>query len=144
MKNYKDGIILGVLAIISTLLFTGIPAGTNILEIITLVIFILGTLLIVFLGIIKKNSKSTVMSSIVYLIILFFIVLVVESQYKDATILAIGFIPGLVLSTTGLILSISNKNNYKTKASKILNIIGIVLSIISLLMVIPNGGFIIK
>ncbi len=88
MKNYKVGIILGIISIISTCTIVGVPIGD------------------------KK--------------------------------IAIGFLPGMILGTTGLILTKKVKENYKIKTSLILNVIGLVLSIISLLLVILNGGFIIE
>ena len=88
MKNYKVGIILGIISIISTCTIVGVPIGD------------------------KK--------------------------------IAIGFLPGMILGMTGLILTKKVKENYKIKTSLILNVIGLVLSIISLLLVIPNGGFIIE
>lgn len=88
MKNYKVGIILGIISIISTCMIVGVPVGD------------------------KK--------------------------------IAIGFLPGMILSITGLILTKRCKEKYKIKVSLILNVIGLVLSIISLLLVILNGGFIIN
>lgn len=144
MKNYKDGIILGIISIVSSLLFTGFPVGSNPIEIFTLMFYIVGLLLLVYSGIIKKNSKKTLITTIVYLITLLTLVMIIETKLKGFTLLAIGCIPGLVIGIIGIILTKNNKEKYKTKASIILNIIGLVLSLISLLLVIPNGGFIIK
>ena len=83
MKNYKVGIILGTLSIISTLMIVRIPIGDK--------------------------------------------------------MVAIGFLPGMVLSIIGLILTRSNKEKYKMKVSLILNIIAIILSVISLILGIMNG-----
>lgn len=88
MKNYKIGIILGIISIISSLLIVGVPIGD------------------------KK--------------------------------LAIGFLPGMIISITGLILTKKSSEKYKTRVSTIINVIGLIVSIMSLLFVIPNGGFIIK
>ena len=144
MKNYKDGIILGIVSILSTLLFTGIPIGNNLFEIVTLVFFIIGLLLNLYFGFIKKSGKRTVVTSIIYLIILLILVSFIEMKYRNFSLIAIGFIPGLLISVDGIILTKSNKEKYKTIISLILNVIGLVLSIISLLLIIPNGGFIIK
>ena len=51
----------------------------------------------------------------------------------------IGFLPGMVLSIVGLILTKSNKGKYKLKVSLILNTIAIILSVISLILGIVNG-----
>jgi len=83
MKNYKVGIILGILSIISTLLIVRVPIGDK--------------------------------------------------------MVAIGFLPGMVLSIVGIILTKSNKEKYKLKVSLIINIIAIILSVISLILGIVNG-----
>ena len=140
MNSNKNEIVLGVLSILSTMLFTGIPIGKNIIEIITITVFLIGLLLIIYFEFIKRNSKITIITSIVYLLILLLLVGIIETKYKDFTLIAIGFIPGLLISSGGLVLTKKNK----TKVGLILNIIGLVLSIISLLLVITNGGFIIK
>ena len=83
MKNYKLGIILGTLSIISTLMIVRVPIGDK--------------------------------------------------------MVAIGFLPGMVLSIVGIILTKSNKEKYKLKVSLILNTIAIILSVISLILGIVNG-----
>ena len=83
MKNYKVGIVLGTLSIISTLMIVRVPIGDK--------------------------------------------------------MVAIGFLPGMVLSIVGLILTKSNKEKYKMKVSLILNTIAIILSVISLIWGIMNG-----
>lgn len=83
MKNYKVGIILGTLSIISTLMIVRVPIGDK--------------------------------------------------------MVAIGFLPGMILSIVGIILTKSNKKKYKLKVSLILNTIAIILSVISLILGIVNG-----
>ena len=83
MKNYKTGIILGIISIISTFIIVGIPFGNKMVR--------------------------------------------------------IGFLPGMILSIIGSILTSKNKEKYKTKTSLILNIIALILSIISLIMSAVNG-----
>jgi len=83
VKNYKTGIVIGIISIISTLLIIGVPIGD------------------------KK--------------------------------VAIGFLPGMILSIIGLILTNKNKENKKVKTSFILNTIALIMSIISLIMSIMNG-----
>ena len=83
MKNYKVGIILGTLSIISTLMIVRVPIGDK--------------------------------------------------------MVAIGFLPGMVLSIVGIILTKSNKEKYKLKVSLIINTIAIILSVISLISGIVNG-----
>lgn len=56
---------------------------------------------------------------------------------------AIGFLPGMVISIIGIIITKKNKEKYKIKLSFILNIVGLIIAILSLLMSISTG-FIIK
>ena len=135
MNNNKYSLILGIISIISTLLFVGIPTGTNILEILNTLIFILGILLILYINIIKKKNNLSIV--IIYFIITFILTTYIELNHKNYTLLSIGFIPGLVLSIIGL-------NKSKTKPSIIINIIALILSLLSLLITILNGNLIIK
>lgn len=144
MKNYQKGILLGLFAIISCLVFVGIPFGTNILEIISECVYILGLVGILYLGLFKKSDKALLIYTPIYLLITFILVFLVESTYKNYTLVVLGFLPSLIISIVGIKRSIDNKENYKTTISLIVNIIALILSIISMLAIIPNGGFIIK
>lgn len=77
-----------------------------------------------------------------YLAILFALVIFVETRYENYTLVAIGFLPGAVMSMIGLLRTRSSRDRYKTKADLILNGIGLALSLANLCMVIPNGGFV--
>lgn len=144
MKNYKFGIILGVLSILSSLTFVGIPVGfNNIIETISTVFYVVGLLVIICLGFVGKNDKTTIITTVIYTIILFALVLIIELNYKDYILLEIGFIPGLIMSILGIIKTLKVKSENKTTASFIFNIIGLVLSIASLSLAILDGRLII-
>lgn len=144
MKNYRVGIILGIISILCALTFVGIPVGfNNIVEIICTVFFALGLLAILCMGFAVKNEKISVIASAAYVVILFVLVAVVELNYNDFTLLAIGFVPGLLISGMGVIKTVKVKSDKKTTASLVLNIIGLVSAIASAALVISNGGFII-
>lgn len=145
MKNYRVGIILGIISILCALTFVGIPVGfNNIVEIICTVFFALGLLAILCMGFAVKNEKISVIASAAYVVILFVLVAVVELNYNDFTLLAIGFVPGLLISGMGVIKTVKVKSDKKTTASLVLNIIGLVSAIASAALVISNGGFIIQ
>ncbi len=145
MKNYRVGIILGIISILCALAFVGVPVGfNNIFETIVTVFFALGLLAILCIGLAVKNDKLTVIASVAYAVILFALVTVVELNYNDFTLLAIGFVPGLLMSVIGVIRTVKVKSDKKTTASLVLNIIGLVLAIASAALVIVNGGFIIQ
>ena len=144
MKNYKAGIIIGIISIISNLTLVGIPFGSNLIEIINEIIFAIGLLMIQYFGIIKKNDKSAIISMILYIILLLIFTTIVELNYKKFYLLAIGFLPGLIISIIGLIRTKNNKEKYKTKVSLVLNTLGLITSIISIIMIFLNGGFIIN
>ena len=143
MKNYKNGMILGILSILCSLIFVGIPIGNNILEIINIIIYLTGLLLILFFSIVKKNDKIILITTIIYISLLTLFTILIELNNNYLFLIAIGFIPGLIISISGLIISKNNKQKYNPKISTIINSIGLLLSIISLLMAI-NNGFIIK
>lgn len=144
MKKYKYGIILGITSMISSILFVGMPIGNNLLEIISIAIYIIGLLLILYFGIIKKKDKITIISAIIYIVILFTLIAIIELNYENFTSLAVGFVPGLIISIVGIIMTKNNNKEYKTKISLILNCIGLIISIISMLMAIINSGFILN
>lgn len=145
MKNDRIGIILGIVSILCALIFVGIPVGFNhMIEIINTVFFAVGLVVILCLGFAAKNDKAAVIASIIYAVILFVLVFVIELNYKDLTLLGIGFIPGLVISIMGIIKTVKAKSENKTKAGLIFNITGLVLSIANFLLAVMNGGFIMQ
>ncbi|MBQ8131460.1 MAG: hypothetical protein IJ193_03125 [Bacilli bacterium] len=142
MKKFKDGIFMGIISIISSSFFVGMPVGKNFFEILLLLFFIVGVFVILYLGFSKKDSRNTLLFSVLYSFVLFVLVAFIELEFKDFTLYTVGFLPGLVISTTGFYLSKVNKDQYYTKLSLVLNSIGFIISVLSLLMVIPNGGFV--
>lgn len=145
MKNYRVGMILGIVSVLCSLIFVGIPIGSdNIIEIINTVFFAVGLVVILCLGFAVKNDKATAIASVMYAVILFVLVLVVELNYKDFILLEIGFVPGLLMSIMGIIKTVKVKSENKTKAGLIFNITGLVLSIASFLLAVMDGGLIIQ
>ena len=143
MNTYKQGIILGVLSIISGLLLNGIPYGTNVIEIINEAVLILGVITLLLIGISKKRYTAAVIAAAVYLVVLFVLTMIIELNMSDFVIVGVGFVPGLSMAITGLITSIQQKENRKILGGLIINSIGILISVISLGMSVMNG-FIIR
>ena len=55
MKVYVSGIVMGVIAIVSSLLFVGVPFGISILEIVNTALFIVGFIAVLLVGLAFKN-----------------------------------------------------------------------------------------
>jgi hypothetical protein len=143
MKNYKQGIIFGVLSIISGLLLSGIPFGTNVIEIINAAVLVLGVITLLIIGISKRRYTASVIEAAVYLVVLFVLTMIIELNMSDFVIVGVGFVPGLSMAVTGLITSMQQQGNRKVLAGIMINSIGILISIISLGMSVMNG-FIIR
>ena len=144
LKSYKFGIVMGILAIIVSLLITGVPIGSSPIELVNIAIYLLGVIVMLIISLKKKNDKISLIYTLIYLVTTIVLIAIIESNYDDFKLYAIGWIPGFVISTIGLLRTKDNKKNYNIKVSMILNIIGLILSLISLILVIPNGGFLIS
>ena len=134
---------MGILSILASLLIVGIPIGSSVLEIINIIIYILGLLIIIYFGLIKKNDKCLIIFSVIYLVILMTLVGIIEVNYTSYNLIAIGFIIGLLLSIVGLVNSNKNKNKYKIRISVIVNVIGLIISFLSFVMIFFNDSGII-
>lgn len=143
-KRYKSGITIGILSILSSLIIVGIPIGNNILEIINIIFYITGLLIILYLNFIKKNNKYLLIFTIIYLIILTTMIGIIELKYNNYNLLTIGFSIGLILSIIGLINSNKNKNKYNIKSSIIINVIALIISILSFIMIFINNSLILE
>ena len=139
MKKYKNGIIIGLLSILSSLIVVGIPIGSSILEIINIIIYIIGLLTIIYFGFIKKNDKYLLVFSFIYLILLTIFTSIIELNNDSYNVMAIGFIIGLLLSIIGIINSNRNKDGYNVSLSIGINIIALIISLLSFLMIFING-----
>ncbi len=144
MKNYKTGIQLGIESILFSVVFVGIPFGTSILEIINTLLFIVGLLLIIYLGIIKKEDKYISKITIVFFLLLIILSTFIELYFHNFVLIGIGFLPGLIISIVGLLRTKANKGNYKTTNSFVLNLIGLIFSIVNFGLVVANGSFILN
>ena len=143
MKTYMQGIVLGILSILSSIMMSGIPFGSGIIEIANAVVLVIGVFAVIFLGIIKKKYTAALIVSVIYLVILFLLTMIIELNLSGFTIVGLGFVPGLAVSITGLVTSMQRKGEKKIIAGIILNALGILVSIASLGMSVMNG-FIIR
>ena len=134
MKTYIQGIILGILSILSGLLINGIPFGTSIIEIINIAVLVIGAFALIFLGIFKKKYTAALITSAVYLVILCTLTTIIELKMSGFVIVGVGFVPGLSIALTGLITSINQKGERKIVAGIILNSLGLLISIASGIM----------
>lgn len=143
MKVYVSGIVMGVIAIVSSLLFVGVPFGISILEIVNTALFIVGFIAVLLVGLAFKKPFAAMIISILYVVSLFILTLAIESGSNGFTLVAVGFIPGLVIAATGLISSLQIKSKKKILPSMIVNILAILVACANVYLSYVNGGFII-
>lgn len=143
MKKYKLGIVLGIISIITSLLFTGVPVAFSNLPLINIIVFILGLLGLIAMYL-KAEDKHLLIYIISYLVITFTLTAIIETSDIEYTLLLLGWLPGLIIGIVGLLRSIKNKEIYNIKIAKILCIIGMALSVINLVGgLITYKGFLI-
>lgn len=140
MNNKKNMMVIGVISIISTLLMTGIPFGVEVLQICNVIVFFAGIVLIIFFGMIRQNDKLLMIISITYAFLLFAITIIIESTSDTYTLLAVGFIPGLLMSIAGLR---RTHKGCRSKICYIVNAIALLISVLSVGLIFLNGGIII-
>ena len=136
MNSKKCLITTGIIASLSSLLMTAIPFGTGILEIINAVIFAAGIIAILFFGLVRKNDLLVMISSIIYVVIFMTVTLIIETTFKGFTLVAVGFVPGAVMSITALI---RTAKGCRSKASYIVNGIALLLALAGAALAVING-----
>ncbi|MCR5060598.1 MAG: hypothetical protein K6A80_06155 [Saccharofermentans sp.] len=136
MNSKKCLITTGIIASLSSLLMTAIPFGTGILEIINAVIFAAGIITILFFGLVRKNDLLVMISSIIYVVIFMTVTLIIETTFKGFTLVAVGFVPGAVMSITALI---RTAKGCRSKASYIVNGIALLLALAGAALAVING-----
>ena len=141
LKKYKFGIATGIISIIISLLITGVPIGPSPIELVNLAIYIVGVIIMLIISLKKKNDLISLIYTLIYVVTVITLTILIENNYNDFKLYALGWVPGFIISAIGLLRSKANKKIYNTKLSLILNTIGLILSLISLILVIPNGGF---
>lgn len=139
-KAYKQGIVMGILAIVSALLIAALPLESSVLEIVNYAVLCAGAVLLTVLGpVLRKYTAAAVVSG-VYLASVLTITMVIELGIDTtAHKMGLGFVPAMIISVTGLITTIQNKGQKKIAVSFILNILGVLLSIAALAMGIIAG-----
>ena len=139
MKTYVQGIIFGMLSILSGLLFTGIPFGTEMIEIVDVAVLVIGIFAVLIMGIFLKKYTAALITSAVYMVVSLVLMMFIETQMSGFTIVYAGFLPGLSMAITGLVTSIRLKGNRKILAGMILNVVGILINAASLVLAVVNG-----
>ena len=134
-KTYKQGIVMGILAVISAVLIAALPLETSVLEIVNYAVLGTGAILLIVIGPVLKKYTAAAAASGIYLAAVLTITMVIELGIDTTSHrMGLGFIPAMIISVTGLITTIQNKGQKKTAVSLILNILGVLLSISSLTM----------
>lgn len=145
MKKYKLGIIMGIISIVSSLLFAGIPVGREKLQIAYFVLFLLLNFIILVFGLFAKKDKTVIFISIISVVLIFLSTLYIETNQDSLTkMVVLGWLVSLSLGTVGLYRTINNKKDYSYKLALYLCIIGLLFSIVNLILgLVTNGGFVI-
>ena len=139
MKTYIQGILFGILSVLSSLMMSGIPFGTEIIEIANAIFLLIGVVAVIILGVFKKKYTSAIIVSVIYLAVLFLLTMMIELNMIGFVLVGVGFMPGLSLALTGLITSLQRKGEKKILAGIVLNALGILVSIASLALSVMNG-----
>ena len=122
---------------------SGIPFGTEIIEIANAIVLLIGVVAVIILGVFKKKYTSAIIVSVIYLAVLFLLTMMIELNMIGFVLVGVGFMPGLSLALTGWITSLQRKGEKKILAGIVLNALGILVSIVSLALSVMNG-FIIR
>ena len=138
MKTYIQGILFGILSVLSSLMMSGIPFGTEIIEIANAIVLLIGVVAVIILGVFKKKYTSAIIVSVIYLAVLFLLTMMIELNMIGFVLVGVGFMPGLSLALTGLITSLQRKGEKKILAGIVLNALGILVSIASLALSVMN------
>ena len=138
-KTYIQGIILGVLSILSGLLFVGIPFGTAAIEIANMAVLGIGMIVVLIVGILLKKYTAALITSVIYLVVTFALTMFIEINMSDFILVGVGFVPGLSIAITGLITAVQQKGQKKILAGIIINAIGILIGVASLVMTLMNS-----
>jgi hypothetical protein len=139
MKTYVQGIIFGIMSILSGLLFTGIPFGTEMIEIVNVAVLVIGVFAVLIIGIFLKKYTAALTTSAVYMVVSFALMMFIETQMSGFTVVHAGFLPGLSMAITGLVTSMQLKGNRKILAGMILSVVGILINAASLVLTMVNG-----
>lgn len=118
---------------------SGIPFGTEIIEIANAIVLLIGVVAVIILGVLKKKYTSAIIVSVIYLAVLFLLTMMIELNMIGFVLVGVGFMPGLSLALTGLITSLQRKGEKKILAGIVLNALGILVSIASLALSVMNG-----
>jgi len=120
-------------------MMSGIPFGTEIIEIANAIVLLIGVVAVIILGVFKKKYTSAIIVSVIYLAVLFLLTMMIELNMIGFVLVGVGFMPGLSLALTGLITSLQRKGEKKILAGIVLNALGILVSIASLALSVMNG-----
>ena len=142
MRQFKEGIYMGIISIVSSLILIGIPIGPNFFEIITALVFCVGLFVVLYVGI-WKDSTYTTRVCLIYVASVFVIGGIAKLLNKDCSLMAVGFLPGLIIALAGIMMSLKNKE-YNVKVSLVINGLALFGSILSCFLgYMANKGFLI-
>ena len=144
MKKFNVYSLLGILSIVTALLFSGIPVGKEGLVLGYCILFLVLNFAFILIGILSKKDKVVALSSLAYVIALFGATALIELKTEGYKITVLGWLVSFIISVVGLYRIFNLKKEDRKKGAIVLNIIGLVLSIANLIMgLVTSGGFIV-
>lgn len=144
MKKFNVYCLLGVISIVSALLFCGIPVGKEGLILAYCIMFLVLNFAFILIGILSKKDSVVGISAFVYFIAFIISTSVIEIKTEGYKLTVLGWLVPFIVSIVGLYRIYNLKKEERSKVALILNFVGLGLSIVSLVYgLVTNGGFII-
>lgn len=138
-KNKGFLLTTGIIAFMSSLAINGVPFGSSPLEIVSVIVFFLGLIAVLIIGLFLKKDKLFMITTIIYTGVSVLLIMCVEASCKDYVMSGIGFLPGFCLSFTGLI---RTKQGCKAVGCYIINGIALAIAVASLCLAVFSGKLI--
>ena len=138
-KNKGFLLTTGIIAFMSVFAMNGVPFGSGLLEIISIIVFFAGLTAVMIIGLFLKKDKLFMITTIIYIVVSFLLIMMVEVKCKDFILAGIGFLPGFGLSITGLV---RTKQGCKSVGCYIINGIALAVAVTSLCFAVISGNLI--
>ena len=144
MKKFNVYCLLGVISIVSALLFCGVPVGKEGLILAYCIMFLVLNFAFILIGILSKKDSVVGISAFVYFIAFIISTSVIEMKTEGYKLTVLGWLVPFIVSIVGLYRIFNLKKEERSKVALIFNFVGLGLSIVSLIYgLVTNGGFII-
>lgn len=144
-KKYDLTVNLGILAIIGAFIFNGVPVGKEGLVLGYFILFVVLNFSFILIGLFVKNDKAVTIYSFIVATLVLATTALVENNIDELKITVLGWLTPFIYSVIGLYKIYNTNKKDRNKLAVVLNIIGLILSLASLIVgLVQNGGFIVK